>query len=69
MVFIIVLMVCIVSFTIIDLSGDFISKTLKQLTNLAPTGNQRHLNYFNAGVCLLSLQVYYAYFLDMDIGM
>ena len=49
-VFIIVLIACIVSLTIIDLSGDFINKTLKQLTNLAPAGNQRHLNYFRAGV-------------------
>ena len=49
-VFIIVLMVCIISFTIIDLSGGLISKTLKQLTNLVPAGNQRHLNYFRAGV-------------------
>lgn len=49
MFFIIFLMVCIISFAIIDLSGDFISKTLKQLTNLSLAGNQRHLNYFRAG--------------------
>ena len=49
-VLIIVLMVCIVSLTIIDLSVDIIGKTLEQLTNLVTAGNQRHLNYFRAGV-------------------
>lgn len=49
-VFIIVLITCIVSLAIIDIQGDFIGKALAQLTNLAQAGNQRHLNYFRAGV-------------------
>lgn len=54
MVFIILLIACIISLTIIDFSGDFIGKTLEQLINLAPAGNQRHLNYFKAGVFAIS---------------
>jgi hypothetical protein len=52
--FLIILTVCIVSLTIIELSGYFPSKVFIRLTNFSAAGNQRHLNYFKAGLFAIS---------------
>jgi len=52
--FLVILLSCLFCIQIINLDKYLLNRTLLQLTNFFGAGNQRHLNYFKAGLFAIS---------------